>query len=551
MESGDVSLKAEQRGYKISESHLEKPERIVRCTVCGLSYALCETETVTKITTDYQEMADDDYVREEEGRRQQARMILAAIERHKKRGRLLDIGCGPGFILDEAQRRGWSVDGIDPSRWAREYCQKKFGILIYQGYVNNAPFDDKSFDAIIMSDAIEHVSDPKGALKNVRRMMKNDGVLYLSTPDIDSFLSKLLRARWWGINKYHLFYFTRNTMQKMLESAGLKPIKYLSYPRIFSFHYWSGRLATYDSFLAKIPKMFTKIKWLGDRVFKVTLHDQIAVIVKKARTLELLEIDEKTSVGFHSKKKKVIVVLPAYHAEKTIERTVKDIPRDVVDEIILVDDASSDRTVEIAKNLGLTVFNHDRNRGYGANQKTCYQKALERGAEVVVMVHPDYQYDPTIIPQLIEPLLLGRAHAVFGSRMMKGGALEGGMPMWKHNANILLTALENVMLGTFLSEYHSGFRAYSSDLLRQIRFAENSDGFIFDTEIIVQILANGFKIEEVPIRTRYFEEASSIRLGPSILYGLGILRVMIGYYFHAQGWHPNKKLTPVMQTQVR
>ncbi|OGW91349.1 MAG: glycosyl transferase family 2 [Omnitrophica bacterium RIFCSPHIGHO2_02_FULL_63_14] len=238
---------------------------------------------------------------------------------------------------------------------------------------------------------------------------------------------------------------------------------------------------------------------------------------------------------------RVVAVLPAYNAQSTLERTVTDIDRSVVDEIILVDDSSRDRTVQIAKKLGLKVFEHASNRGYGANQKTCYDKALEAGAEIVIMVHPDYQYDPRIIPQLIGPIARGEADAVFGSRMMKGGALEGGMPLWKHNANILLTAFENMVLGTYLTEYHSGFRAYSARLLRRVNYHANSDGFVFDTEIIVQALANHFKIDEVPIRTRYFEEASSIRLGPSIVYGLGILRVMAGYALHRRGIQRNKK----------
>lgn len=246
--------------------------------------------------------------------------------------------------------------------------------------------------------------------------------------------------------------------------------------------------------------------------------------------------------------KKIVVVMPAYNAAKTVTMTVDEVlQQGIVDEIILVDDASKDNTVAIAKKLDLTVFQHKKNRGYGANQKTCYEKALERGADIVVMCHPDYQYDPKIIPQLVEPILRGEADAVFGSRMMKGGALEGGMPLWKHNANILLTAFENVILGTYLTEYHSGFRAYSVKLLKRVNFKANSDGFIFDTEIIVQILANHLKIEEVPIRTRYFEEASSIRLWPSILYGLGIIRVMLDYIFYSKGWFTNKKFDPVVR----
>ena len=232
---------------------------------------------------------------------------------------------------------------------------------------------------------------------------------------------------------------------------------------------------------------------------------------------------------------KIIAVLPAYNAAKTLKITLDDIPGDCVDDIILVDDASKDNTVEVAKQFGLKVFVHEKNRGYGGNQKTCYEKALEVGADIVVMVHPDYQYDPKVIPQLIEPIKRGGADAVFGSRMMKGGALEGGMPLWKHNANILLTAVENVILHTYLTEYHSGFRAYSAKVLKNISFNDNSDGFVFDTEIIVQMLLKGFKIDEIPIRTRYFPEASTVRFWQGVVYGLGILKTMLKYILHTKG----------------
>ena len=233
-----------------------------------------------------------------------------------------------------------------------------------------------------------------------------------------------------------------------------------------------------------------------------------------------------------AKKPKVIIVLPAYNAEKTLQKTVADIPRGVADEVILVDDVSRDLTVEIAKKIGLTVYVHPTNRGYGGNQKTCYLRALEHGADIAVMLHPDYQYDPKVVPDLIQPIVEGKADAVFGSRMMKGGALEGGMPLWKHNANILLTALENVILRTYLTEYHSGFRAYSRRALERVAFQCNSDSFVFDTEIIIQLLVCGFKIEEIPIKTRYFDEASTISFWPSVIYGLGILRTLVKYLLH-------------------
>ena len=227
--------------------------------------------------------------------------------------------------------------------------------------------------------------------------------------------------------------------------------------------------------------------------------------------------------------------MPAYNAEQTLERTYADVPKTHVDDIILVDDRSRDGTVEEARRLGLHVVEHDRNRGYGANQKTCYRTALERGADIVVMVHPDHQYDPTVIPHLIEPLLRGSCDAVFGSRMLGGRPIQGGMPKWKYLGNIFLTAIENATFLIYLTEYHSGFRAYSRRYLESVALEANSDGFVFDTEIIAQGMARGLTIREIPIETRYFDEASQIAFGPSVRYGLAILKTMLLYKLHAWG----------------
>jgi len=241
---------------------------------------------------------------------------------------------------------------------------------------------------------------------------------------------------------------------------------------------------------------------------------------------------------------KVTAVMPAYNAARTLAACVADIPRDSVDEIILVDDASQDDTVAVAERLGLVVFRHSSNRGYGGNQKTCYREALVRGAEIVVMVHPDHQYDPRIIPQLIEPILAGRADAVFGSRMLGGRAREGGMPLWKYCANIALTWLENRVLGLELTEFHSGFRAYSRRFLESVRLEANSDSFVFDSEIIAQGVVAGLRMVEIPIATRYFPEASQIGVLASIRYGLDILQLLVRYACHVRGVRPSPSLLP-------
>jgi glycosyltransferase involved in cell wall biosynthesis len=234
-------------------------------------------------------------------------------------------------------------------------------------------------------------------------------------------------------------------------------------------------------------------------------------------------------------KKKVIVVMPAYNAEKTLKKTLDDIPRDWVDEIILCDDASRDGTVALARKLGLRVLVHPKNRGYGGNQKTLYTEALKRGGEIMIMVHPDHQYDPTVIPELVKPLLEGKCDAVFGSRMLGGRPLEGGMPKWKYLANIFLTAVENAVFYMYLTEYHSGLRAYSRRYLEAVNFMMNSDDFVFDSEIIAQGVRHQMCIREVPIETRYFPEASQIGMGRSIIYGLSILKTLVKFKLDKKG----------------
>lgn len=233
--------------------------------------------------------------------------------------------------------------------------------------------------------------------------------------------------------------------------------------------------------------------------------------------------------------KKVFIVLPAYNAEKTLEWTINEIPIEYRKHIILVDDASKDNTIQKAQELGLQFFRHEVNKGYGANQKTCYKKALAMGADIIVMLHPDHQYDAKVIPALITPIINNEADAVFGSRMLGGRPLEGGMPWWKYVGNIILTSFANLVFGRYLSEIHSGFRAYSRLYLETVRFEENRDDFVFDTEIIAQGMSCNLFFREIPIETRYFPEASSIGFYKSIKYGIGVILTLIRYVLHKKG----------------
>ena len=234
--------------------------------------------------------------------------------------------------------------------------------------------------------------------------------------------------------------------------------------------------------------------------------------------------------------KKVVVVLPAYKAAKTLEKTYREIPFDLVDEVILCDDASPDETVEVGKRLNIQhIIQHDKNKGYGGNQKSLYNKALELGGDIVIMLHPDYQYTPKLIPAMVSIIGNDLYDVVLGSRILGNGALKGGMPIYKYIANRFLTLTQNILINHKLSEYHTGYRAFSREVLEGINFNENDDDFVFDNEMLSQIVYKGYGIGEVTCPTKYFEEASSINFQRSAKYGLGVLRVSMGHFLSKLG----------------
>ena len=233
---------------------------------------------------------------------------------------------------------------------------------------------------------------------------------------------------------------------------------------------------------------------------------------------------------------RIAIVLPAYNAARTLARTIAEIDRDIADDLILTDDASADQTATLARDLGLHTIVHDRNRGYGGNQKTCYAAALARGADIVVMLHPDYQYSPRLVPAMASMIVSGHYDVVLGSRILGGGALAGGMPLWKYAANRGLTFAENLLLGQKLSEYHTGYRAWSRAVLERLPLERCSDDFVFDNQMLVQALHLGAKLGEISCPTRYFAEASSIGFGRSVRYGLGVMETACRYRLARAGW---------------
>ncbi len=246
--------------------------------------------------------------------------------------------------------------------------------------------------------------------------------------------------------------------------------------------------------------------------------------------------------------KKIVVVLPAYNAEKTLEMTYNEIPFDIVDEVIITDDLSNDDTVKEAERIGIKhIIKHKKNKGYGGNQKSCYNKALELNADIVVMLHPDYQYTPKLIHSMCYLIAHDVYPAVIGSRILGKGALKGGMPIYKYIANRFLTLTQNILMGQKLSEYHTGYRAFSKEVLECVNYNINSDDFVFDNQMLAQIFYAGFEIAEITCPTKYFEEASSINFKRSAKYGMGVLGVSLSYFFNKLGIGNNKIFKPVKQ----
>ncbi len=233
--------------------------------------------------------------------------------------------------------------------------------------------------------------------------------------------------------------------------------------------------------------------------------------------------------------KKIVIVMPAYNAARTLQQTYSEIPLDIVDDILLVDDGSSDQTVSLARELGLTTFLHNDNLGYGRNQKTCYREALRRDADIIIMVHPDYQYSPKLIVPMAGMIAYGEYDVVLGSRILGTGALEGGMPLYKYISNRILTAIQNILLNYKLSEYHTGYRAFSRKVLEQLPLEENTDDFVFDNEMLAQVIYFGYRTGEISCPTRYFADASSINFRRSVKYGLGVLATSLKFRLQKMG----------------
>jgi SAM-dependent methyltransferase len=436
------------------------------------------------------------------------------------------------LLLDEARARGFAVTGLELSRAAARHARAALGLD-----VREIPFEDfadeAGFQVVVLADVIEHLDDPVAALERCAALLAPGGVLCVVTPDPSSLTARLAGPRWWGYLPAHTNLLPRATLRELLSAGGLVLSTDVPLVRTFSARYWVAGLgeragAAGRGLLALADRL------PGPATLSLSLGDERVMLAHRVETRRAPAPLLRERGGEQT----VAVVLPAYRAARTIPQVVAEMPPGAADRALVVDDASPDETAEVALAHGLDVLRHPANRGYGANQKTCYVRALLDGADIVVMVHADNQYDPALVPEMVEPIAAGVADVVMGSRLLEDRSIAGGMPRWKWIGNRFLTAIENRAFRARFSEYHTGYRAFSAEFLRSIAFLRNSDEFVFDQQIFAQIVAHGARVVEVPIPTRYFLEASSVSFPTSVRYGLRTLGVLARFRLdeHRRRW---------------
>jgi len=471
----------------------------------------------------YRVMEDDGYLAEEEGRRRTARRLLDLLEPHVEGSarRLLELGCGHGLLLDEARARGYDGLGLELARDAAVYARETLGLNVLEIPVEHPELDGERYDAIVLADVIEHLDDPVAAIDRCVELLAPGGSLLIVTPDPSSRTARLAGRRWWGYLPAHYCLIPRATLRELVAARGLVMTEDVGLVRSFTPAYWLAGLGERGGALGSVIGRAARALPSSAHL-TLSLGDEMVVLARRVE----VEQPKTPLVRDRGGSPKVHAVLPAYKAARTIHQVAHEMPEGVVDRALVVDDASPDRTVDAALEAGFEVLRHPTNRGYGANQKTCYVRAARDGADVVVMIHGDNQYDPSLVAAMVKPILDGEADVVMGSRLLQDEAIASGMPRWRWLGNRFLSWAENHAFDRSWSEYHTGYRAFSVDFLRTIPFLRNSDDFVFDQEIYAQIVARNARVVELAIPTRYFLEASGVSFPDSVVYGLKTLRVL-------------------------
>jgi SAM-dependent methyltransferase len=519
---------------------------LVRCRNCG-AVQQPGLPSGTALHDLYREMSDAGYLAEEDGRRATARRLLALIGRHAPAGRLLDVGCGHGLLLDEARRLGHDVLGLELSRTAARHAREVLGLDVREEPVEAfAGGGAAGFDVVVLADVIEHLEDPVATLEACAGLLADGGALCVITPDPSAPLARAAGRRWWGYVPAHTCLLPARTLRELLSGRGLTIAEDAGHVRSFALRYWMAGLSERGGRAGGLLRRVAATP-LGRRSVSLSLGDERVVIAQRTAVVH----PPQPLATDRGEPPRITVVLPAYRAASTIAAVAKEMPVDVVDRALLVDDASPDTTPEVALREGFELLRLPVNRGYGGNQKVGYARALLDGADIVVMVHADNQYDPSLVARMVTPLQAGIADVVLGSRLLEDETIAGGMPRWKWVGNRALTAVENLVFRRGFSEYHTGYRAYTADFLRRVAFLRNSDDFVFDQEMFAQIVASRSHVVELPIPTRYFLDASSVSFRASVRYGLKTLWVLIRFRLHQRGraWPvlqpPAARLAPV------
>jgi 2-polyprenyl-3-methyl-5-hydroxy-6-metoxy-1,4-benzoquinol methylase len=524
--SGDVRLRLRGRGDAptaavLSPSHHAPGGHgdLFACVECG-TVQQPALPAAAELHALYRDVRDEAYLAEEPGRRATAARLLDLVAPFASRGRLLDVGCGPGLLLDEARRRGYETVGLELSRAAAAHARDVLGLDVRELALEDFA-EREGFDVVVLADVLEHLDDPVDGVARCAALLRPGGVLCVVTPDPSSATARVAGGRWWAYVPAHTCLLPRATLRELLAAAGLVVSTDVPLVRTFSARRWVEGLAERLGPL-RAPLDTAAGRLSPKAALSLSLGDERVVLAHRID----VERPAEPLVRHRGGDASVQVVLPAYRATRTIPDVVEEMPVEAADRALLVDDASGDETADVALEHGLEVLRHPANRGYGAGQKSGYARALNDGADVVVMVHADNQYDPGLLGEMVEPILAGRADMVIGSRLLEDRAIAGGMPRWKWVGNRLLTGIENRGFGVRFSEYHTGYRAFSAPLLRSIAFLRNSDEFVFDQQIFAQVVAREARVVEIPIPTRYFREASSVDFVTSVRYARQTLWVL-------------------------
>jgi 2-polyprenyl-3-methyl-5-hydroxy-6-metoxy-1,4-benzoquinol methylase len=468
----------------------------------------------------YRDMRDEAYLAEQAGRRATAARLLDLIARHAGAGRLLDVGCGHGLLLDEARRRGHEVVGLELSRAGARHAREVLGLEVHE--VPLEAFEAPGgFDVVVLADVLEHLEDPVLGIDRAARLLAPGGVLCIITPDASSLTARLAGARWWGYLPAHTCLIPRRTLRELLAAAGLVVSTDVPLVRTFSARRWLDGLGerlgplggAFEALAARLPPGAS---------LSLSLYDERVVLAHRVAAREPAEPLLRDRGGAA----RVHVVLPAHDAADALPAMVGEMARDAADHALLVDDASADATADVALAHGLPVLRHPAGRGHGSAQKTGYLRALLDGADVVVTVRPDDGHDPALLAALVEPILAGRADLVVGSRLPGQGGDADGVPRWRRLGRQGLTTVENRVFGLRLREYDTGYRAFSADLLRSLPFLRNSDAWVFDQEIFAQAVDRGARVVEIPLPARELPGSASRGLPAGVRHGLGTLVVL-------------------------